>query len=321
MIIVFLLLIVLALIGEAFFSGAETAFVSVNFLKLMHLIEKKNKKALLVHDILKKPERLLVTTLVGTNLSVVISSACATDLFSRWTQDYEALWTTLIMTPLSFIFAQLLSKTLARYWANRAVMSLAGPLEFFARLFKPLVVFFTMIARSISNLINRGGVKKNPFLTKDEIKSLIKDISREGILQPQEKEAIDKIFDMTLTKAVDVMVPMKDVIRFDVSQDLEALKNVMRTSGFTRFPVFDGKVLKGMINIFELFYTEPADWRTCIRPLMSVDQEESLDKVFSKMQPRKENMTSVCKGADPVGILTMEDLVEEVTSQLASVKR
>lgn len=321
MILFLILLIVLALVAEAFFSGAETAFVSVNFLKLMHLIEKKNKKALLVHDILKKPERLLVTTLVGTNLSVVISSACATALFARVVPEYEALLTTLVMTPVSFIFAQLLTKTLARYWANRSVMSLADPLEFFARLLKPLVAFFSLVARSISSLVNRGGIKKNPFLTKDEIKSLIKDISREGILQPQEKEAIDKIFDMTMTKAADVMVPLKDIVRFDAAQDLQALKIIMRSSGFTRFPVFDGKALKGMVNIFDLFYKNPPDWHSCIRPLVFVNQEESLDKVFSKMQPQKESMAVVCKASEPVGLLTMEDLMEEVTSQLASVKR
>jgi putative hemolysin len=68
-------IIFVAEIGEAFFSGAETAFISVNFLKLMHLIEKKNKAAMLVHDILKKPDRFLATTLIGENLCVVVASA------------------------------------------------------------------------------------------------------------------------------------------------------------------------------------------------------------------------------------------------------
>ena len=67
-----LFFIFLALLAEAFFSGAETAFISVNLLKLMHLIEKKNNKAMAVHDLLKKPDRLLATTLIGTNLSVVV---------------------------------------------------------------------------------------------------------------------------------------------------------------------------------------------------------------------------------------------------------
>ncbi|MFA5038064.1 MAG: CNNM domain-containing protein [Candidatus Omnitrophota bacterium] len=315
--ILLIFLILLAVAAEAFFAGAETAFISVNFLKLMHLIEKKNKKALLVHDILKKPERLLVTTLVGTNLSVVVSSACATALFARFKPSYEALLTTVVMTPISFIFAELLSKTVARYRANRAVLSLAGFLVFFSRLLTPLVAFFTLVARSVAGIINPGGVKKNPFLTKDEIKCLIKDISCEGILEPREKEAIDKIFDMTLTKAADVMVPLREAARFDVSEDMGTLRQKMRTARFTRFPVFEGRELKGMINIYDLFYAVPDDWRSVIRPLVRVEQEESLDKVFSKMQPRKESMAAVFKGPEPVGIVTMEDLMEEVTSRLA----
>ena len=318
---ILLFLIVLAFIGEAFFSGAETAFTSVNFLKLIHLIEKKNKRAILVHDLLKKPDRLLATTLVGTNLCVVVSSACATAVFAKILPVYAALLTTIVMTPLSFIFAQLLSKTVARYHANRMVLLVAGPVEFSSRALLPLVAFFSFLAAAIARLVSPTGLKKNPFLTKDEVKSLIKDISREGILEPQEKEAIDKIFDMTLTRAADIMVPLKNVASFDLGDDVVSLKQKIRTSSFTRFPVFSGKELKGMVNIFDIFYAQFRDWPSLIRPIVRVDQEESLDKVLSRLQPQKENMAAVYKGAELVGILAMEDLMEEITSKLTSAKR
>ena len=137
------LIIVLALLSEAFFSGAETAFVSVNFLKLMHLIERKNKRALLVHDLIKKPDWLLSTTLIGTNLSVVVSSACATALCSRLGLGYAVLWTTIVMTPVAFIFCQLLPKTIFRYHANRVSLILAPFLAFSEKLFFPFVHFFS----------------------------------------------------------------------------------------------------------------------------------------------------------------------------------
>ncbi len=323
MILIFLLfvLIFLALCLEAFFSGAETAFVSVNFLKLMHLIEKKNKRAIKVHDLLKKPDRLLATTLIGTNLAVVISSACAAALFSRVSVSLGALMTTLVMTPISFIFCQLLPKTVCRYWANRIVLYVAHPLTWSERFFLPFVNFFTHFANTIARMINPHGLKKNPFITKDEIKCLIKDISCEGILEPHEKDAIDKIFDMTLTKAMDIMVPLKKVVFFDKIEDVAAIKVKARGSVFTRFPVFDGVALKGMINIFDVLYGHCADWQGCLRPIVRVEHDESLDKVFAKMQPNQETLAAVYKGQDVVGILTMEDLMEQITARLTAVKK
>lgn len=326
--ITLLFIIVVALVFEAFFSGAETAFVSVNFLKLMHLIEKKNKHAMLVHDLLKKPDRLLATTLIGTNLSVVASSACATALFSRASYDYGELLATAVMTPVSFVFCQLLTKTVCRYHANRAVLYVAQPLSISERIFLPFVNFFTFFATSIAHIINPGGLKKNPFLTKDEIKSLIKDISREGILEPHEKDAIDKIFDMTLTRAADIMVPLKEVVSFQAGDTVATLKEKCRSSALTRFPVFDGRQLRGILNIFDIFYASPespserelVDWKTFIRPIARIEHDESLDKVFSKIRPNKEAMAAVTKGGDVVGILTMEDLMEEVTSRLTDAR-
>ncbi len=317
---ILLLIIVLAWALEAFFSGAETAFVSVNFLKLMHLIERRNKRALRVHDLIKKPDRLLTTTLIGTNLAVVLSSSSAAALLFRLGPVYGPLVTTLVMTPISFIFCQLLPKTVCRYRANRVVLGLAGPLAWSERLFLPLVNLFTFFANSMSHIISPRGLKKNPFLTKDEIKALIKDISREGILEPQEKEAIDKIFEMTLTKSVDIMVPLKEIVSFDVQEPFESIKEKIRVHPFSRFPVTEAKALKGMIHIFDIFYAPGVEWQGLVRPLLRVDQEESLDHVFSKLQPQKERMAAVYKGETIVGILTMEDLMEEITSRLTAAK-
>ncbi len=315
-----LFLILLALAGEAFFSGAETAFVSVNFLKLMHLIEKKNKQAMNVHDILKKPDRFLATTLIGTNLSVVVSSACAAALFSQVSGAYSELVTTLVMTPISFIFCQLLPKTTLRYRANRAALAIAPLMVASERIFLPFVNFFTFFANSIAKVVNPKGVKRNPFLTKDDIKSLIKDISREGILEPHEKEAIDKIFDMTLVKVADIMVPLKNIISLETAMKLEDVKARARSVSFTRFPVFEGKVLKGMLNIFDILYAAHDPWVSCVRPIVRLESDESLDKAFSKMQPAHEALAAVCKGSEVVGLLTMEDLMEYITSQLRGTK-
>lgn len=319
-------LIFIAWISEAFFSGAETAFISVNFLKIVHLVEKKEKRAILVHNLLKKPDRLLITTLIGTNLSVVVSSACATAIFTELNPQYGAALTILIMTPISFVLCQLLPKTIFRYKANSIVLPISGFVSFSEKILLPFVNFFSFIAHTIAKVVNPVGVKKNPFLTKDEIKLLIKDISRDGILEPHEKDAIDQIFELTLTKAADVMVPLKSVVGIDLSESIDSIREKCRQYRFTRFPVFEAKILKGSINIFEIFYATAddascVDWKEFIRPIVRIEHNESLDKVFSKMQPNRELMASVFKGEEMVGILTMEDLMEDVTAKMIYIKK
>ena len=316
-------LILLALCCEAFFSGAETAFISVNFLKLMHLIERKNKRAMLVHNLIKKPDLFLVTTLIGTSLSVVVSSACTTALFHKVNTGYADLLTILILAPLAFVFCQLLPKAICRYKANRMALNMAPWVSLSEKVFFPLVHFFSFLANAVALIVNPSGLRKNPFLTKDEIKSLIKDISREGILEPQEKEAIDKIFDLTLTKAADIMVSVKDVITVDLVENSDTIKEKCRLSHLTRFPVFNKKTLEGVVNVFDIFYAvgQAKDWKFFIRPLMKIENTESLDKVFSKMQPSKEMMAAVFKGSEMVGILTMEDLMEDIVSKLTAIKK
>jgi CBS domain containing-hemolysin-like protein len=315
-----LFLVVLALVAEAFFEGAETAFVSINFLKLMHLIEKKNKRAMLVHDLIKKPDRLLTTTLLGTNLSVVVSAVCATAIIEKFYPAYSALLTTVVLTPITFIFCQLLPKAVARYNANRICLFLAGPLKWSEKVFWPFVNFFVFFANTLGRIVSPKGLRKNPFLTKDDIKSLIKDISREGILEAHEKEAIDKIFDMTLARAADIMVPIKNVAVFDAADTLEAVKAKARASGFTRFPVLKGKELAGIINIFDIFYNPVGDWQAFIRPLIRVEHDQSVDKAFSSMQPGKEVIAAVFKGPEMAGILTIEDLMEDIAPKLKPAK-
>ena len=145
-------------------------------------------------------------------------------------------------------------------------------------------------------------------------------ISREGILEPHEKEAIDKIFDMTLTKVADIMVPLKNAVSLEAGMSFEDVKARARSVAATRFPVFEGKALKGMLNIFDALYDGGGNWIACMRPIVRLESDESLDKAFSKMQPAQEALAAVCKGPDVVGLLTMEDLMEYITSQLRESK-
>jgi len=313
MISAYIIYIVFFIMLAAFFSGSETAFTSLKFIKLIHLIEKKNKAALLVHSIIKRPDKLLATTLVGTNISVVVASALATNLVIQFNKNSASLIATCFMLPLMLIFGEIIPKRIGQNKSNQACLKIAPFVSFAQRIFSPVVIVISAITTSLLNLIGPRTIKKNPFLTKDEIKLIIRDVTKEGIIEDYEKEVIDRIFDFTLTKAVDIMLPVKEAASIYLTESRQDILDKSKKFGFTRLPVFEGKYIKGVVNIFDIFYNdENKSWQEFIRPLRSVDFNERLDVVFSIMQPNKETMAAVSKDNVPIGILTMEDLIEEI---------
>jgi putative hemolysin len=313
MILAYIIYIVLAMALTAFFSGSETAFTSLKFMKLVHLIEKKDKAALLVHNILKRPDKLLTTTLVGTNLSIVLASALATNLVFQFNKSFTSIIATCIIVPLILIFGEIVPKIISQNKSNQICLRVAPWVMFSEKVLSPIIIVISAITSSLLNLIGPKVIKKNPFLTKDEIKLLIRDVSKEGAIEDYERKVIDKILDFTITKAVDIIVPIKEAACVDYKQPKEEVLEQSKKFGFTRLPVFEGVNIKGVINIFDIFYNDQSrDWKEFIRPLKTVTFDERLDVVFSLMQPDKETMVVVAKDSFPIGILTMEDLIEEI---------
>lgn len=322
MIIAYIFYIILSIGLVAFFAGGETAFTSVKFMKLMHLIEKKDKPALLVHKILKRPDRLLITTLVGTNIAVVVASALATDLFFRFSPLHASAIASFFMVPLILIFGEIIPKTICQNKSNQISLKIAPLILFSQKIFFPINAVISLITTSLLNIIGPRTIKKNPFLTKDEIKLIIRDVTKEGIIEDYEREVIDRILDFTLTKAADIMVAIKDVVYVEYTLSKDEVLDKAKKFGFTRLPVFENKGIKGVINIFDIFYHgNDKDWREFMRPLRTVSFDERLDVVFSLMQPNKEAMVAVLKDNTPVGILTMEDLIEEIVYSTQSVTK
>jgi len=305
--------IILSISLGAFFSGSETAFISVKFMKLVHLIEQKHKPAILLHKMLKRPDKLLATTLIGTNIAVVLASAFTTKLIFQFNQDSASFLATLFLAPLVLIFGEIVPKTICRNRSNQIALNIAPLFLFAQKLLSPILVIVRLITTSLLNIIAPRTIKKNPFLTRDEVKTIFRDVTKEGIIEDYEREVIDSIFDFTLTKSADIMVPVNETTFVQYSDTKEDILNKSRRFGFTRLPVFEGKELKGVINIFDIFYNnKDKDWHEFIRLLLSVSFNDRLDVVFSVMQPNKETMVAVFKNNACVGILTMEDLIDEI---------
>lgn len=304
-------IIFLALIFQAFFSGTETALVSANRMRLRSLLEGGSRSARIAYNMLQTPHKLLATTLVGTNLCVVTESVLATSICIHFFGRRGPLIATLCIVPLALIFGEMLPKVVFRVNANRILLKAAPLLLFFQKLLYPAVA----LAGFLANMVVKGlGIKrtqKSPFLTKEDIKLLVQEIAREGVLEEEEGKTISRIFKFRHIKVGDVMVTKDKVVSIGYNYTKPEIESEARQHGFTRFPVFENEQLKGVINIFDLFYCED-NWHSYIRPIRHTETEEQIDQLFSQMKPNKETMAVVMQNGKMLGIVTMEDIMEEI---------
>ncbi len=306
---------------EAFFSGSEMAVISVNRIKMEQLAQSKVTQAVLLKKMLASPDRLLSTTLVGTNLSVVISSAIFTAFIVN-TLGRGYIWLTpVIMTPVILIFAEAIPKAVFRYYADRVTFRIAGILRFFEFGFWPVVTLVSGLARIILFPLKHKETKRlSPFVTREELKLLIKEGKQEAI-KPHERAIIHRIFEFGSKKVREIMVPIKDLVSIDAQENPLQLKELSRVSGYSRILVYEGakQNIIGFANVFDALYEEGkfAKVKDCLRPVLYVSCESPVDKVFYSLQLKRMQVAVLLdENNRQVGMATFKDLLDEIVGEV-----
>ncbi len=305
--------IILVLILEAFFSGTETAMVSCSRVRIRSLAEKGNTRAKIIWKMLQQPHRFLATTLLGTNLCVVTASALATSLCLKLFPRSGTVIATIIMVPLILIFGETVPKAIFRAQANRIILAIAPLISFFQKILFPVVIAADFLSNSI---VRAMGIKRKiqpGFLSKEDIKIIVQQIADEGVLEEEEEETIHRVLDFRYRKVADVMVPLNKVVSVNYNNSRKEILAKTSRQGFTRFPVFREKGIGGVVNIFDLFY-HGDDWHNYIRPLRQTEPQQRIDQLFSLLKPNKETMAAVVSKGRLIGIVTMEDIMEEIVT-------
>ena len=306
-----LVIIALAILMEGFFSGSETALVSCNRMKIRHRVEKGRAGARILWSMLQDPHRILATMLVGTNICVVTATIIATDLCLKVFQERGSLVAMLIMTPLVLCFGEMIPKAVFRIYSDRILVVTAPLLAVLQKILMPVVV----ILEWLSGIIIRGfGLKqgkRNPFMSKEDIELLVQQITSEGVLEMSEQEAIHQIFDFRYIRVGDIMMTLQKVVSIDYNDNRDTIIEKARKYGFTRFPVLENRRVKGILNIFDIYYNE-GNWCDFIRPVRKVYPNQRITELFMKMKRDKELMTVVIRNEKMVGIVTLQDIIDEI---------
>ena len=320
------LLMVVCLIAEGFFSGSELGVVSADRMKLRHDAAKGSRGARLALEMLeKRPEWLLSTTLVGTNIATVTITTMGTLIFVHLFGDNGDLFSVLIFTPFLLIFGEIVPKSIFQQKADWIATRIIYPLRFFSYVFYPVIFVFSRVARVAARLFGGATSGQSGFITKDELRVLIDLSETASDSAATSKQRIRRIFRFADTTVGEVMTPLAEVIGFNEAREMgEAVRRVW-ASGFNRLPVFRGNItnVTGVMTLstWDLLLPdiEQRPVEDFVKPALYLTPKQNLDQVLPLLRARTDHMAIVVdEFGSAIGILTMEDIFEEVVGAVDS---
>lgn len=318
-------LIICGVVMSAFFSGAETALVSVNWIRLEHWLEKKRRGARALERFVGDPQRFLGTTLVGTNLAVVMTSSLFSWLLARvltdWSPGVVGIASTASMTVTLLIFGEIIPKVLGRRHSDIVSLKVVQILRVSYWLLSPVIWLVTGIAGLILRVFGIGTRRWRRRLTKDQLRLLLtREGERAGAVDREETRLISGIFEFALTSVGEIMVPRTDIIGLAPGATVGEAVALVRGHGFSRLPVVseDRERIEGMVHSRDLLglpHDRPVD--DLVRPLPHVPESKTCDELFKELQARRQHMAVVVdEHGCLAGIVTLEDLLEELVGEI-----
>ena len=326
------LITLIILIGlSAFFSSAETAFTTVNKIRIRTFEEEGRPNAALVRKIIEEPQKLLSAILIGNNIVNLSASSLATTFVSRLmtnmgmkNQIATAIGiTTGILTLIVLIFGEITPKNIATKAAERICFIYIKPIYFMTILFTPLIFILNKISLWLMKILGMKYTGKERIMTENELLTIIDVSHEEGVLESEEKEMITNVVDFGDSLAKDVMVPRIDMISIPVDISYDALRDVFKEHMYSRLPVYEDTKdnVLGIVTLKDFFIYE-GDKETfkitelLREPYFTYEYQKTSDLLI-QMRENSINISIVLDeyGAT-AGIITLEDLIEEIVGEI-----
>lgn len=317
------IIIFICILSEGFFAGSETGVVSCNRIRMSHLADKKDKRAKIVMSFLENPEGLLSTTLVGVNLSVIIGSSIATYIMSKFTAipGRDALLATIMVLPLVLIFGEMTPKIIYKQHPDTLSLLSAYPLKIASVALFPFVSIATKLGLFITKIFAAKTGIKIPFMTREEIRLVMLEAEKEGILDKLKINLTAEIFNFGKRSVKSVMVPLDMVISASDQFTVKDIINLISESGYSRIPVYSDREdnIIGIVDMSDLADEdiEKTELDNIILAPFKVEETRTLEDVLKDFQHNGANIAVVTdKAGKAIGIATVEDVVEEIFGEI-----
>lgn len=320
--IIQIIFIIILLAMSAFFSSAETAFVTVNRIKILSLAEEGNKKAKRVLSIIDNPEKMLSAILIGNNIVNISCSALVTTFTIRMWGSTATGIATGLLTILVLIFGEITPKNTANIHAVRMALMYAPLIKGLMIILSPFIFIIDRLAGIFLWILRIDKKKKKDIFTEDEIRTIVSVSQEEGEIASNEEKIINNLFDFGDSTAKDIMIPRIDMSMADVTDSYNDIIALFRETMFTRIPVYEDSPdnIIGILNIKDLIIT-PIDGIFNIRnimrkPFYTFEQKNTSD-LFKEMQKSSTSIAIVLdEYGSTAGMVTTEDLLEEIVGEI-----
>jgi len=322
------ILVCFVLAGMA--SGTETALTSVGRLRVRYLAEEGSRAARILQRLQRDPNRFLSTVLLVNTVALIVASSATTlltdDLFHEWGVPKEyvlwlALLVSLLLSVLLLLLAEVTPKTLAIRYAERVALMAAGPVDRMATFLSPVLWAVTIVSRALTG----GRAAKAPYLTEDELITLLHVSEEQGVIEEQERDMIHGIIEAGDKSVREVMVPRTDMVAVERSATLQDIARVFKQHRHTRLPVYKGDLdhVTGLIHAKDLllFYTLSSapefNIDKILRPILYTPETKKVDELLHEMRSKKVHMMVVVdEYGGTAGLVSLEDLLEEIVGEI-----
>ena len=322
--------LVVCFLVAALASGTETALTSVGRLRVRFLAEQGSQAANILQRLRADPNRFLSTVLFVNTLALIVAST-ATALLSD--EVFTSLGVTsalrlgltllvsFVLSVILLIAAEVTPKTLAITHAERVALAAAGPVDRLASFLGPILWIVTFVSRGITG----GRAARAPYLTEEELISLLHVSEEQGVIEEQEHQMIHGIIEIGDKTVREIMVPRTDIVAVDRNAELREVVRVFKEHRHTRLPVFEHDIdhVVGLIHTKDLllFYTltssQKFDMDKLLRPIEHTPEQKKVDELLHDMRTKKVHMMIVVdEYGGTAGLVTLEDLLEEIVGEI-----
>lgn len=311
--------LVLLVIASAYFSATETAFSSLNKIRLRNMADDGNRKAEATLRLAEDFDRLLSTLLVGNNIVNITAATLGTLFFTKLSPEYGATISTVVLTLVILTFGEISPKTIAKEHAESWAMTSTPLLRVLSVLLRPLTILFSLLQRGIGKLFHADGDRG---ITEDELITMVSAAEDEGGLDQNESRLIRSAIEFGDMEVEEILTPRVDIVSISDQASAKELDELISSNRFSRIPVWHDSIdtIIGMIHEKDFHEAELGDndsWKHLISPVIYVTTTSPVADLLYEMQRRKMHMSVVVdEYGGTEGLVTLEDILEELVGEI-----
>ncbi len=320
-----IILFIILLLLSSFFSASETAFLSIDRLRIKFMERRGDKKAKKIKSLLNSPESFLSTVLVGNNLvNIALASVSVLIFTSLQIKKEEAIfYSTIFTTIMVLIFGEIFPKTFSAYHPESFIRIGFLPFRFFMIILYPISRFLSYLARSVLKVFSvrkTSGIQKLDM--EEEFEFLLKENPWKEMIPKERKEMLERVFEIKHILVKEIMIPRIKVVAIKMDASIQEIIDLIKNSEFSRYPVYKDNLdnIKGIVHSKDILncINDPSfSVRKILREAYFVPDSAFAEDVLKGMRKRKTHMAIVTdEWGGMAGIVTLEDILEELVGEI-----